>query len=88
MKVQPAEVREIVEGNDCAEYLVTLERDEDGDCSVTIMLEDWMHTNGYRSRDALVCAVEDADEADRLWDEMLEEFEDFCDSNEWTGQEV
>ena len=87
MKVQPAEVREIVEGNDCAEYLVTLERDEDGDCSVTLMLEDWMKTNGYKAKDLLMC-MEEEEEAERLWDEMLEEFEDFCDSNEWTGQEV
>lgn len=35
-----------------------------------------------------MCSVEDEDEVERLWDEMLEEFEEFCDDNGWTGQEV
>ena len=88
MKLQPAECRDIIEGNDGVDYLVTIERDEDGDTFVTLMLEDWMRPNGYKSKDALVCSVEDEEEVERLWDEMLEEFEEFCDDNGWTGQEV
>lgn len=88
MKVQPAECRGIVEALDGTDYLVTIERDEDGDHFITIMLEDWMSTNGYKSRDSLVCTVEDEEEVERLWDAMLEEFEEFCDDNGWTGQEV
>lgn len=49
MKLQPAECRDIIEGNDGVDYLVTIERDEDGDTFVTLMLEDWMRPTGTRA---------------------------------------
>lgn len=55
-------------------------------------LNNWLKTNGYKDRDTFVndSSVEgmSEEEIDSAWDEILEEFYDWCDKNGVMGEEV
>lgn len=50
-----------------------------------VYLKDWMAYNGYRSKDELICTHEDPEVYEPIWDEMIDEFQEWCDDNEVVG---